>query len=478
MWAHGAAKLGKIGFRTEGALVSETDPIARSNRIPLYVQVLIAVALGAAFGVGFKNGPILGTLTNEDLGTLGMLVIRLLKTLAAPLILFAILDAFVKTSVNGRDGLRLVAVCTGNLMVAFVIGLTIMNVFQPGLAWRDHLDTLKLEVASEEPQSAGEVTLNPIQNLAGYVPESLVGPFLTNNEATIVLCGLLGGAALRAARRRQTAEGRSSISTLEAFVEATLEVLILMLEWVVRVVPLAVFGLVAKVVGSTGLHVFKFLGLYLFTILAGLAIHSLIYYPALAYFLGRKSPRKFLGGGADAILTGLSCNSSLATVPVTLRCLRENMGVTDKSSRLAACVGTNLNNDGITLYEAMTALFLAQAVGWNLGLEAQVGVLLASVMASVGVAGIPEAGLIVLPLVLTSAGLPEALVATVIPLIMPVDWLIARCRSAVNVMSDMVVAVTLDAVTPLSELEDSEDWQAVPADAEDASPSSTMAQAL
>lgn len=418
------------------------------KRFPLYLQVLAAVVLGCMVGVVFKDSPIVGSMSTKDLGLLGMLVIRLLKTLAAPLILFAILDAFVKTSITGRDGLRLIAICMANLSVAFVIGLTIMNVFKPGLAWSDHLDTLKLEVASAEartPKAQGEVSLNPIQNLAGYVPESLVEPFLSNNVATIVLCGLLGGAAMRTARRRQTADGRSSISTLEAFVEATLEVLILMLEWVVKVVPLAVFGLVAQVVGATGLHIFQILVIYLVTILAGLFIHAFIFYPALAHFVGGKSPRVYLGGGADAIMTGLSCNSSLATVPVTLRCLRDKMGVSDKSARLAACVGTNLNNDGITLYEAMTALFLAQAMGQNLGLQAQIGILLASLMASVGVAGIPEAGLIVLPLVLTSAGLPESLVASVIPLILPVDWLIARCRSAVNVMSDMVVAITLDA---------------------------------
>ncbi len=438
----------------------EADSVPpRRRRVPLYVQVLLGVALGALVGVLFKESPILGSITTKDLGLLGMLVIRLLKTLAAPLILFAILDAFIKTRITGRDGARLVAICFGNLMVAFAIGLTIMNVLKPGLSWRDHLDTLKLEVAAEEsrPKAGEDVTLNPIQNLAGYIPESLVEPFLSNNVATIVLCGLLGGVALRRVRELQIASGRDTITTLESFVEATLEVLILMLEWVVRTIPLAVFGLVAQVVGATGLHIFQILGVFLGTILLGLAIHALIYYPLLAYFLGGKSPKVYLGGGADAILTGLSCNSSLATVPVTLRCLREKMGVSEKSSRLAACVGTNLNNDGITLYEAMTALFLAQALGWDLGVEQQIGVLLASVMASVGVAGIPEAGLIVLPLVLTSAGLPEAMVATVIPLIMPVDWLIARCRSAVNVMSDMVVAITLDATRPEHEKEESED---------------------
>ena len=431
--------------------MSESQTVSpRRRRLPLYAQVLLGVTLGALVGVVFKESAIIGSITTKDLGLLGMLVIRLLKTLAAPLILFAILDAFVKTRITGNDGVRLVAICFGNLMVAFAIALTLMNSLKPGLAWRDHLDTLKLEVAVGEAKGkpVGEVTLNPIQNLAGYVPESLIEPFLSNNVATIVLCGLLGGAALRRVRELQVASGRSSVATLESFVEGALEVLILMLEWVVRVVPLAVFGLVAQVVGATGLHIFQILGVFLGTILLGLAIHALLYYPLVAYLLGGKSPKVYLGGGADAIITGLSCNSSLATVPVTLRCLKEKMGVSEKSGRLAACVGTNLNNDGITLYEATTALFLAQALGWDLGFQAQVGVLLASVMASVGVAGIPEAGLIVLPLVLTSAGLPEAMVATVIPLIMPVEWVIARCRSAVNVMSDMVVAICLDATRP------------------------------
>lgn len=440
--------------------MSEAQSISpRRRRIPLYAQVLFGVAFGALIGVLFKEAPIIGGITTKDLGLLGMLVIRLLKTLAAPLILFAILDAFVKTRITGSDGLRLVAICFGNLMVAFAIGLTIMNLLKPGLAWRDHLDTLKLEVAADEAKgkATGEVTLNPIQNLAGYVPESLVEPFLSNNVATIVLCGLLGGAALRRVRELQAIAGRTSVATLENFVESALEVLITMLEWVVKAVPLAVFGLVAQVVGATGLHIFQILGVFLGTILLGLAIHAFLYYPLVAYLLGGKSPKVYLGGGADAIVTGLSCNSSLATVPVTLRCLKEKMGVTEKSGRLAACVGTNLNNDGITLYEAMTALFLAQALGWDLGLQQQLGVLLASVMASVGVAGIPEAGLIVLPLVLTSAGLPEALVATVIPLIMPVDWLIARCRSAVNVMSDMVVAICLDATRPAHEKAETKD---------------------
>jgi Na+/H+-dicarboxylate symporter len=201
---------------------------------------------------------------------------------------------------------------------------------------------------------------------------------------------------------------------------------------------------VAQVVGKAGLGVFKVLWVFLATMLLGLGLHALGYYPLVAWLVGRKSPRRYLGQGADAIVTGLSCNSSLATVPVTLSCL-DRMGVSKTSARMAACVGTNLNNDGITLYEAMAAIFVAQAVGAELGLSKQIVIVLQSVVAGAGVAGIPEAGLIVLPLVLGSAGLPEPVIVAALPLIMTVDWIIARVRSGVNVMSDMVVAILLDA---------------------------------
>jgi Na+/H+-dicarboxylate symporter len=262
---------------------------------------------------------------------------------------------------------------------------------------------------------------------------------------TVVLLAILMGAALRRVKERQAAAGDTSIQAVERFVEAGYQMLILMLEWVVLAVPFAVFGVVAHVVGKSGLGVFNALWIFLGTALLGLGIHSLLYYPLVAWVVGKRSPREYLGKGADAIIMGLSINSSLATVPMTLRCLTQKMGVSHSSARLAACVGTNLNNDGITLYEAIAVLFLAQAVGMQLGLEQQVVVVLAAIMAGIGVAGIPEAGLVVLPLVMGAAGLPEAVIAAAIPLIIPVDWIIARVRSGVNVMSDMLVAILLDA---------------------------------
>lgn len=431
-------------------MTDATLSVKTKIQLPLYARVLIGVILGVGFGVIFKNEPYLLGLKNEDLGQLGVLVIRLLKALAIPLILFAILDAFIRTDITVRHGGRLLLICLINVSVAMGIGLTIMNTLEPGKQWSGKLEEMVASLQSSspliKPAEAPQATLNPLKNLAAYIPESLTEPFLKNNVITVVLLSILVGAALRRVRHRQQAASQNSLAVIEQGVEAVYQILVQMLEWVVWAIPFAVFGVVAQVVGRTGLEVFNLLGVFLATLIAGLALHSLIYYPLMAWWIGKKPPRVYLKGGADAIITGFSTNSSLATVPITLRCLTERMGVTERSARLSACIGTNLNNDGITLYEAMAALFLVQATGFSLDLPQQMVIVLASIMAGVGVAGIPEAGLIVLPLVLGAAGLPEAVIAAAIPLVIPVDWIIARCRSVVNVLSDMLVAILLDRI--------------------------------
>ena len=413
-------------------------PMSR-RPLPLYVRVLIGVVLGALVGVIFGKGEIVAGITTADLGKLGMLVIRALKMLAIPLVLFAIVDAIARTEVTGRMGLRLIPICLFNVTVAFTIGLTLMNIFEPGDAWEGHIDDITgTPDLAKMPATPSGATLSPLSNFDKWIPETMVQPFAENNIIGVVLLALLIGAAIRVTRREQ-----ESVGAIVGVVEGGFHVVMRMLAWVIEVVPFAVFGVIAFVVGKAGLDVFAVLWQFLVIILAGMAIHAFIYYPLMAWFVGRKSPRVYLGKGANAIVTGMSTNSSLATVPVTLRCL-DSMGVSPESARLAACVGTNLNNDGITLYEAMAALFLAQALGYHLPFDAQLTIVLASLMAGIGVAGIPEAGLIVLPLVLGAAGLPEPVVAALLPVVLTVDWILARCRTIVNVMADMLVAILLE----------------------------------
>lgn len=409
--------------------------------LPLYVRVLIGVAIGVGLGIGFGADPYLGRLGNADLGPLGMLVIRALKALATPLIFVAILDSFLETDIQPRSGAKLAAVCLLNVTVAMLIGLGILNAFHPGAAWSGSLDALGLAVGGKAPAAMPTATLDPLKNLAGFVPESVVEPFAKNLVISVVLVAVLAGASLRRVRAMEGMAG--AMVPVAAGIKVATATLSSMLLWVAELMPFAVAFIVADVVGKAGMAVFASLWVFLATALAGLLLHALVYYPSLGWFVGRVSPRRFFAKGMDAIVTAVSCNSSLATMPVTLRCLAA-LGVREKSARLSACVGTNFNNDGIMLYEAMATIFLCQALGFGLTLGDQVTVVLASVMAGVGIAGIPDAGLIILPLVLAAAGIPEAAIGVAIPLIVPVDWIIARVRSGVNVMADMVVAIVLD----------------------------------
>ncbi|HRI37313.1 MAG TPA: dicarboxylate/amino acid:cation symporter [Nitrospira sp.] len=416
--------------------------------IPLYLQVLIAVISGTTLGVLFGQESYLNGLRNEQLGQLGLWVVWALKTLAIPLIFFAILDALLRTSIPLSQGTKLLVICLVNVSVAMVIGLAIMNLWQPGLAWLGHVDELLHLVPGTTLSSSALANVqagsqSPIEYLASYIPRTLTNPFSSNNIIGVVLLALLLGSTLRYLYGKSD-QTSGLVVMVARGIERVYGWLVLILEWIILAVPLAVFGVVAQVVGKSGVGVFSVLWIFLVAMLAGLTVHSLLYYPLVAWLVGKKSPKTYVGQGADAIMTAVSCNSSLATVPVTLRCL-ERMRVSAQSARLAACVGTNLNNDGITLYEAMAALFLAQALGYDLPLAKQVLIVFASIIAGAGVAGIPEAGLIVLPLVLAAAGLPDHVILAAIPLIMTVDWIIARARSGVNVMSDMLVAILLDA---------------------------------
>ncbi len=417
--------------------------------IPLYQQVLVGVAFGIVLGAVFGQEPYLGGLRNEHLGLVGMFVVTLLKALAIPLIFFAILDAFIRISLPLRRGTMLLIICLINVSVAMTIGLVIMNSWKPGLAWYGHVDELLNLVPGSMPLAPDLVstsetgTRSPLEYLALYIPRTVTEPFSSNNVMGVVLLALVLGAALRRAGGHED-RIRGVIHRLVQAIGSCYRVLMRILEWIILAVPFAVFGVVAHVVGKVGIGAFSVLWIFLVAMLVGLAVHALIYYPVVAWFVGKKSPKIYIGQGADAIMTAVSCNSSLATVPVTLRCL-ERMRVSPESARLAACVGTNLNNDGITLYEAMAALFLAQALGVDLPMVNQLSIVVASIIAGAGVAGIPEAGLVVLPLVLSAAGLPAHVIAAAIHLIMTVDWIIARARSGVNVMSDMLVAILLDA---------------------------------
>jgi len=459
-------------------MASPSYPLEKRRGIPLYIRILIGVALGTLVGMVARARE----WDVSALREIGMLVITLLKALATPLILFAVLDAFLRTHIPARKGAKMVAIGLVNAFVAIVIGLGVANLMHGGNTWRGHIEPMKREIAqtasgkskkdveedlerveglvdtlvakgvlTKQEAKAKPPSLALKDNVIRYTPKNLVDPFRRNNVITVVLLAVLGGAALRKlkdASQNDRPELAAGIGSIEGVVRVLFQMFAQMLEWIVGLIPYAVFGIVASVVRETGPGVFAILGIFLFTMALGMFIHAFVYYSFLLRIVGGVSPVRFFRGASEAIVTALGVSSSLATLPVTLRCLKEKLHVSDDSARLAACVGTNLNHDGIILYEAAAVVFIAQAFAIPLDFHAQMIVALASVMAGIGIAGVPEAGLITLPLVLSAAGIPDSITVLVIPLILPVDWILGRCRAATNVISDMTVATLLDRLHP------------------------------
>ncbi|MEZ0228758.1 MAG: dicarboxylate/amino acid:cation symporter, partial [Planctomycetota bacterium] len=341
------------------------------------------------------------------------------------LVFFAILDAFAHTKIEGRRGVKLVLLAAMNGAVAGGTALLLSNVLQVGR----RVDPAPFLAAMGGPSAAPPAT----KGLDALVPANLLEPFATNDAFTIAILAVLLGVALR---HLPEDENRA---TFGRFATASFQIVAKVLGWVIHLVPIAAFCVVAKVVGTSGFKALGGLAAFVGIVSLGLFIHVGFYYTTLIWGIARVPPWRFFPAVLDAVLTAFSTGSSLATLPVTLRTL-DKMKVSPESSRLAACVGTNLNNDGILLYEAVTALFIAQVIGRELDLGQQLWLVAASAGAAAGIAGIPDAGFITLTLVLASVGLP----VEIAPLLLPVDWLLGRLRASTNVLSDIVLARLLD----------------------------------
>lgn len=387
---------------------------------PLYLRILGAVALGLATGVAlgdqaaFLAGP-------------AKLVLRLLGALAPPLILLAIVQALMRAHLGGRQAMRLVSLLLTNTLVAIGIGLLVANVVRPG-SW------LKAAPAAEPAKAAAGA--DPLAQFLDNIPRSIAGPFTDNGAVMgVIFIAVAIGVALRGFKTHE-------VRSVEDLVHVALSALITILHWIIELVPLAVFGVVASIVGVKGFQDFIALGGFVFAVLIALALQALYY--LMRVRLGSwVRPLELLRGVRDALVMAFSTGSSTATMPVTYECLRKNVGLREQSASMGALVGANFNNDGTALYEAMSALFVSQLLGMELTLGQQFTVVVTSVIASVGAAGIPEAGLVTMTMVFKAVGLPTDYIA----MLLTVDWFLDRCRTAINVMGDVTVSCLLDGKT-------------------------------
>jgi DAACS family dicarboxylate/amino acid:cation (Na+ or H+) symporter len=386
--------------------------------LPLYVQILIGLALGAVAGL------LLGPRASAfDVPT--RLVLRLLGALAPVLILVAVVRAIMNAEVGGRVALRLAVLLGVNTLVAIAVGLTVANVLRPGAG-----------VALHPSAVAALPDTHILAQLFDNVPDSLVKPFVENRVIGVVLIALAFGVAGR------SLEGEAR-RVVDALCSAAFSLVLSVLSWVLLLVPLAVFGKVASIVGVSGFSAFVGLAWFVLAVLVALALQASYY--LLRIRLGSwVRPLALLRGTADALVMAFSTGSSTITMPVTYQRLRNAVGLGERAASLGALVGSNFNNDGTALYEAMAALFVAQLLGVPLSLGDQLTVVVTSVIASVGAAGIPEAGLVTMTLVFTAVKLPTEYIA----LLLSVDWFLDRCRTAINVMGDMSVACLLEPRRP------------------------------
>ena len=401
------------------------------KKIPLYGQIIIALIIAVIVGVLLGAGnPILDKETIEHLALPCTLILKALRTLATPLIFLAILHTFLTADIPSRSGRKLSILLITNTLVAIVIGLLVANVLRPGAGGS--------ALATAQSTKPVVKQLDPWGLLADIIPDSVVKPLVDNNVISLIFVALAFGIVLRAIKTEQVNLGQREYLAIEQGIGVLFQAVINILHWVIALVPIAVFGIVSKTIALQGFAPFKSLGSFVLAVILALLLQA-------AYYLTRVkigswlSPQQFIQGGSDALITAFSTASSTVTMPITFESLQK-MGLRESSASLGALVGSNFNNDGTALYEAMSALFISQVLGQNLTLTQQIIVMLTSIVASVGAAGIPEAGLVTMTLVFSSVGLPTEYIAILIT----VDWFLDRCRTAINVMGDMTVSAVID----------------------------------
>ncbi|MBU7582245.1 MAG: dicarboxylate/amino acid:cation symporter [Nostoc sp. TH1S01] len=411
------------------------------RRIPLTLQIVIALVLavivGIALGAGNPSPTNAALITN--LAIPAELVLKALRALATPLILVAVLHTFMTATIPGTAGRRLALLLFTNTTVAILIGLFVANVLRPG-TWG----------SLPKPQTAvANANLDPWGLLKDAVPEAVLAPLVSNNVIQLIVVALCFGIVLRGLKSEQIAQGKTGYQPIEDVIGILFEAVIRILNWVIALVPFAVFGIVAKTVAEKGFAPFVSLAAFIVAVLVALVLQA-CYYLTRVKFNSWVNPLRFLAGGSDAFITAFSTSSSTVTMPITWEVLQTKVGLRESSASLGALVGANFNNDGTALYEAMSALYISQVIGQHLNLGQQLIVVLTSIFASVGAAGIPNAGLVTMTLVFTSVRLPTEYIA----LLVTVDWFLDRCRTAINVMGDMTVSAVLDGKKPRSVEED------------------------
>ncbi|MDH4239380.1 MAG: dicarboxylate/amino acid:cation symporter [Phycisphaerae bacterium] len=381
-------------------------------RLKVHTQILIAIVSGTMVGLALGEKAV-------HLKVAGDIFIRLLKMIIIPLILASMVAGIVSLGDIrrlGRIGLKTFIYYTATTLLAVGVGLVLVNVMKPGVGV-DMGAEAAVDMADRETPSI-------ISIIEDIIPENVFAGMAENKVLSVIFFSLLLGIAISSTGEKAR--------PLTAFFESLNTVMMKVTDWIMRLAPVGVFALIAYTIGTMGLSVVKPLAVYMVTVVLGLGIHAFVTLPVLLILFGKYSPFKFIKDMFSAVATAFSTASSAATLPITMECLRENTGVSNKVASFVLPLGATVNMDGTALYEAVAAMFIAQAYGISLSIGQQLVIMLTATLASIGAAAIPGAGLVTMVIVLRAVNLP----LEGIGMILAVDRILDMLRTAVNVWGD------------------------------------------
>ena len=409
------------------------------KKLALHWQIILGMVLGVAFAFLVLNFEWGKTFVINWIKPFGTIFINSLKLIAVPLILASLIkgvsDLKDLSKLSSMGGITISTYIFTTLM-AVSIGLIAVNLVKPGEyiteETREQLVSAYSVNANQKIEAANnQKTLGPLQPLVDIVPSNFLSAASNNrNMLQVIFFAILFGISMILIPEKKS-------KPIKDFFDSLNDVILKIIDLIMLAAPYGVFALLAAIiVEAPSMDLFKALGLYSLTVLFGLLLLICIYIIIVKVFIG-KTPSYFLKGISPAQLLAFSTSSSAATLPVTMDRVQDHLDVEEEVSSFVLPIGATINMDGTCLYQAVAAVFIAQAFGLDLSLAAQLGIVSTATLASIGSAAVPGAGMVMLIIVLSQAGIPEIGLALIFAVDRPLDM----CRTVINVTGDATVSM-------------------------------------
>lgn len=411
-------------------------------KIPAYIQILLALLLGGIWGaIAFGNDSLI-SFTQDYISPFGKIFINALKMIALPLVLASLITGIANLkdlSQLSSLGGKTITFYLISTVVAICIGLTLVNIIEPGNSISDETRASLLqnfEHQSTEKISAGKniQDSSPLSPLVNIIPQNIIAAFSSNsNMLQAVFFALIFGIGLL----KIDAEKRN---TIYLFFDGLNDIMLFIIDLIMKIAPLGVFALISTQIATVAsVDLLYALGYYFITVLLGLTLLYAAYLSVILIFT-KRTVFQYMKAVLPAQLIAFSTSSSSATLPITMQRAEEHLNISPNTSGFVLPLGATINMDGTSLYQAVAAVFIAQVYGIDLSIAAQLGIIFTALLSSIGAAGVPGAGMVLLTIILTQQGVPvEGLALIIAP-----DRILDMVRTAINVSGDLTVATLVD----------------------------------